>query len=253
MQKSPCDGEEATFCRKEGGFGLRNCLSAPDFSQANEESNAKCSDREKTNPTTKYFKDTENSIPLSRRSQGLRPKIVVEIPPREDTFELFTKAGQPGGSKDNTQSLDTPIDGYETAEEYLSDTELSVSKLNLFDDEDEEDYEETIPTEKIMKRIDTHRRTKSFQLAHQLSCRWTTGAGPRIGCMRDYPAELQFRVMEDVCLSPRTTTVLTPPKSARPPSIFSIEATEGKRCPGSELSVFFQSTPLVEEMQKYCG
>ncbi|KAL3357399.1 hypothetical protein AABB24_017886 [Solanum stoloniferum] len=254
IQKSPCDGEEATFCRKEGGLGLRNSLSAPDFSQANEESNAKCSDREKTNPTTKYCKDTENPIPLSRRSQGSKPKMVVEIPPREDTFELFTKSVQSGdGSKDNIQPLDTPIDGYETAEEYLSDTELSVSKLNLFDDEDEEDYEETIPTEKIMKRIDTHRRTKSFQLAHQLSCRWTTGAGPRIGCMRDYPAELQFRVMEDVCLSPRTTTFQTPPKYARPPSIFSIEATEDRRRTGPESSVFFQSTPPVEEMQKYCG
>ncbi|KAL3327114.1 hypothetical protein AABB24_037683 [Solanum stoloniferum] len=254
IQKSPCDGEEATFCRKEGGLCLRNSLSAPDFSQANEESNAKCSDREKTNPTTKYCKDTENPILLSRRSQVSKPKMVVEIPPREDTFELFTKSVQPGaGSKDNIQPLDTPIDGYETAEEYLSDTELSVSKLNLFDDEDEEDYEETIPTEKIMKRIDTHRRTKSFQLAHQLSCRWTTGAGPRIGCMRDYPAELQFRVMEDVCLSPRTTTFQTPTKYARPPSIFAIKATEDRRRTGSESSVFFQSTPPVEEMQKYCG
>ncbi|MCD7449320.1 hypothetical protein HAX54_051260 [Datura stramonium] len=253
IQKSPSDGEDASFLRKDGGFGLRNSLSAPDFSQANEESNAKCSDREKTDSTTKYYKDTENSVPLPRRSQGSRPKIIVEIPPREDTFELFTKAGHPGGSKDNTQPLDTPIDGYETAEEYLSDTELSLSKQNLFDDEDEEDYEETIPTEKIMKRIDTHRRTKSFQLAHQLSCRWTTGAGPRIGCMRDYPPELQLRVMEEVCLSPRTTSLM-PPKSARThtPTIFSIGATEGKRRPGSESSVFFQSLPLVEEMQKHC-
>uniref|UniRef100_A0A3Q7JFI3 Calmodulin-binding family protein n=1 Tax=Solanum lycopersicum TaxID=4081 RepID=A0A3Q7JFI3_SOLLC len=112
--------------------------------------------------------------------------------------------------------------------------DVTIIQLNLFDDEDEEDYEDTIPPEKIMKRIDTHRRTKSFQLAHQLSCRWTTGAGPRIGCMRDYPAELQFRVMEDVCLSPRTTTFQTPPKYARPPSIFSIETTEGRRRTGSE-------------------
>lgn len=227
IQKSACDGEEVSFCRN-GGLGLRNSLSAPDFTRANEESNVKCSDMEKTDSTIKYCKDAENQIPLPRKSQGLKPKIVIEIPPREDTFELFTKAGQPGGSKDNTQPLDTPEGGYETAEEYLSDTELSVSKQNLFDDEDEGDYEDTIPPEKIMKRIDTHRRTHSFQLAHQLSCRWTTGAGPRIGCMRDYPAELQFRVMEDVCLSPRTTPLLTPPKSARPPSIFTIEETEGK-------------------------
>ncbi|KAM3323186.1 hypothetical protein P3S67_004337 [Capsicum chacoense] len=50
----------------------------------------------------------------------------------QTTFELFTKAGQRGGSKNNTQPLDTPEDGYETTEEYLSVTELSVSKQNLF-------------------------------------------------------------------------------------------------------------------------
>ncbi|XP_059296015.1 IQ domain-containing protein IQM6-like [Lycium ferocissimum] len=243
IQKYPSDGEEGPFIRKDGGFGLRNSLSAPDFSQSNEESNTKCSDKKQTDSTTKYCKDAENSVPLSRRSQGLRPKIVVQIPLREDMFELFSKP----------EPLDTPVDGYETAEEYLSDTELSVSKQNLFDDETEEDYEETIPTEKIMKRINTHKRTKSFQLAHQLSCRWTTGAGPRIGCMRDYPTELQFRVIDEVYFSPRTTS-LTPPKSARPhtPTIFSIEATEGRRRYGSESAVFFQSAPLVEEMRKYC-
>ncbi|KAM3205510.1 hypothetical protein T459_26444 [Capsicum annuum] len=256
LQKFPSDGEDTSFARKDGGFGLRNSLSTPDFSQAaNEESNVKCSGKEKTDSTTKYCKDTENSVPLPRQPLSLRPKIVVEIPVREDTFELFAKAGQPGGSKDNTQSLDTPEDGYETAEEYLSDTELSVSKQNLFDDEDEEAYEDAVPPEKIMKRIDTHRRTKSFQLANQLSCRWTTGAGPRIGCMRDYPAELQFRVMEDVCLSPRSSTLHTPRKSSRPhtPTIFSIEANEGKTRPFSESAVFFQSTPRVEELQNYCG
>ncbi|KAK6944810.1 hypothetical protein RJ641_025912 [Dillenia turbinata] len=39
----------------------------------------------------------------------------------------------------------------------------------------------------------------------RLSCRWTTGAGPRIGCVRDYPTELQFRALEQVRLSPRVT------------------------------------------------
>ncbi|XP_050216648.1 IQ domain-containing protein IQM1 [Mercurialis annua] len=36
-----------------------------------------------------------------------------------------------------------------------------------------------------------------------LSCLWTTGAGPRIGCVRDYPIELQSRALEQVNLSPR--------------------------------------------------
>ena len=43
----------------------------------------------------------------------------------------------------------------------------------------------------------------AFDLGRRLSCKWTTGAGPRIGCVRDYPADLQFRALEQVNLSPR--------------------------------------------------
>ncbi|KAL6974559.1 hypothetical protein U1Q18_028744 [Sarracenia purpurea var. burkii] len=45
-----------------------------------------------------------------------------------------------------------------------------------------------------------------FDLAKRLSCKWTTGTGPRIGCVRDYPTELQFRALEQVNLSPRVTS-----------------------------------------------
>ncbi|CAN6441611.1 unnamed protein product [Victoria cruziana] len=43
----------------------------------------------------------------------------------------------------------------------------------------------------------------TFQLGNRLSRKWTTGAGPRIGCVRDYPAELQCMALEQVNLSPR--------------------------------------------------
>ncbi|KAL4367768.1 hypothetical protein GQ457_05G024860 [Hibiscus cannabinus] len=33
--------------------------------------------------------------------------------------------------------------------------------------------------------------------------KWSTGVGPRIGCVRDYPAQLQFKALEHVNLSPR--------------------------------------------------
>ncbi|CAN6680825.1 unnamed protein product [Malus baccata var. baccata] len=42
-----------------------------------------------------------------------------------------------------------------------------------------------------------------FDASKRLSCKWTTGTGPRIGCVRDYPTELQFRALEQVNLSPR--------------------------------------------------
>ncbi|CAA3005518.1 IQ domain-containing IQM1-like [Olea europaea subsp. europaea] len=42
-----------------------------------------------------------------------------------------------------------------------------------------------------------------YNLANHLSCKWSTGVGPRIGCVREYPADLQFQALEQVNLSPR--------------------------------------------------
>ncbi|RVX17328.1 IQ domain-containing protein IQM1 [Vitis vinifera] len=44
-----------------------------------------------------------------------------------------------------------------------------------------------------------------FDLAKRLSCKWTSGVGPRIGCVRDYPADLQSQALEKVNLSPTNT------------------------------------------------
>lgn len=61
-----------------------------------------------------------------------------------------------------------------------------------------------VPPESILRRINSHKGMKSYQLGKQLSFKWTTGAGPRIGCLRDYPTELQFCALEQVNLSPRS-------------------------------------------------
>ncbi|XP_022729460.1 IQ domain-containing protein IQM1-like isoform X2 [Durio zibethinus] len=45
----------------------------------------------------------------------------------------------------------------------------------------------------------------AFNKAKRLSCKWTSGVGPRIGCIRDYPTELQSQALEQVNLSPRVT------------------------------------------------
>lgn len=122
-----------------------------------------------------------------------------------------------------TPKSGSPLDeGYETAEENLSDSEFSVSRQNLF----EEEYEEQIPKEKIMKRINSHKGMKSCQLAKQLSCKWTTGAGPRIGCVRDYPSELQFRALEEVSLSPRSAYLSPRKPNCTTPSSFCREGAD---------------------------
>lgn len=43
----------------------------------------------------------------------------------------------------------------------------------------------------------------AFEFRQRLSCKWSTGHGPRIGCVRDYPADLQCKALEQVNLSPR--------------------------------------------------
>uniref|UniRef100_R7W6R2 Uncharacterized protein n=1 Tax=Aegilops tauschii TaxID=37682 RepID=R7W6R2_AEGTA len=85
--------------------------------------------------------------------------------------------------------------------------DLTDVKANLFTgraaEGGEGGEEPAVPQERIMHRINSKMAHKSYQLGQQLSLRWTTGAGPRIGCVRDYPPELQFRSLEQVSLSPR--------------------------------------------------
>ncbi|KAJ0091419.1 hypothetical protein Patl1_13049 [Pistacia atlantica] len=44
-----------------------------------------------------------------------------------------------------------------------------------------------------------------YDLSRRLSCKWSSGVGPRIGCVRDYPQNMQSQALEQVNLSPRVT------------------------------------------------
>ncbi|RWW83722.1 hypothetical protein BHE74_00007756 [Ensete ventricosum] len=52
-------------------------------------------------------------------------------------------------------------------------------------------------------REESMEKEVEFAMGRRLSCKWTTGAGARIGCVRDYPVDLQFKALEQVNLSPR--------------------------------------------------
>lgn len=56
----------------------------------------------------------------------------------------------------------------------------------------------------ILQRINSKKAAKSYQLGHQLTLKWSTGVGPRIGCIADYPVELRAQALEFTSLSPRT-------------------------------------------------
>ncbi|XP_044506746.1 IQ domain-containing protein IQM3 [Mangifera indica] len=67
-----------------------------------------------------------------------------------------------------------------------------------------------VPKTAILQRINSKKAANSYQLGNQLSLKWTTGAGPRIGCVADYPVELRVQALEFVNLSPRTTAPPSP-------------------------------------------
>ncbi|XP_043699897.1 IQ domain-containing protein IQM3 [Telopea speciosissima] len=60
-----------------------------------------------------------------------------------------------------------------------------------------------VPKTAILQRINSKKAASSYQLGHQLSLKWSTGAGPRIGCIADYPLELRVQALEIVNLSPK--------------------------------------------------
>ncbi|KVH89664.1 IQ motif, EF-hand binding site-containing protein [Cynara cardunculus var. scolymus] len=49
-----------------------------------------------------------------------------------------------------------------------------------------------VPKTAILERINSKKAARSYQLGNQLSLKWSTGAGPRIGCIADYPLELRM-------------------------------------------------------------
>ncbi|KAL8026800.1 hypothetical protein ABFS82_14G051200 [Erythranthe guttata] len=125
--------------------------------------------------------DTENSgqeNELRMLSQGLSKLSTLQIPSNDDLLDKLKSENE------ISESL--------TSGSFLLDENMS------------EDQDETITEHSVLERINSHKGMKSFQLGKQLSCKWSTGAGPRIGCLRDYPSGLQSHALEQVNLSPRS-------------------------------------------------
>ena len=78
---------------------------------------------------------------------------------------------------------------------------------------DEEEERKEVSEEVEIPSEKEERARPVFDPVKRLSCKWTSGYGPRIGCVRDYPMELQSQAFEQVSLSPRIS-----PGSTRFPS-----------------------------------
>jgi hypothetical protein len=97
------------------------------------------------------------------------------------------------------------------------DSGISLEQVQVVQTEEKTTYKRTlsgglqnpkseIPAKAILERINSRKekKEKSYQLGHQLSLKWSTGVGPRIGCIADYPMELRFQALEFTNLSPKT-------------------------------------------------
>ncbi|XP_057849411.1 IQ domain-containing protein IQM5 [Cryptomeria japonica] len=80
----------------------------------------------------------------------------------------------------------------------------SLSDKNLVDTRTE------VPQKSLLQRLHSKKSLQSYQLGKQLSLKWSTGAGPRIGCVADYPSELRVMALEKVHLSPRYRSTNSP-------------------------------------------
>ncbi|KAG7022148.1 IQ domain-containing protein IQM2, partial [Cucurbita argyrosperma subsp. argyrosperma] len=129
----------------------------------------------------------------------------------------------PDDEKDNVEQTRTSSSSKESSAGLDDGTVAIVAEEMSIDKPDSPEQEplltgsckvEIIPDESILKRINSHKETKSYQLGKQLSCKWTTGAGPRIGCVRDYPVKLQLRALE----KPRKATARSKFRSSPPVS-----------------------------------
>ncbi|KAL8246405.1 hypothetical protein R6Q59_007621 [Mikania micrantha] len=131
-------------------------------------------------------------------SNGLNLRL--EIPNIDDmgTTDKNIKI-QTSDSCNKDSCFEILLDGYEAAEDSFNSQQNCTSSMHdQLSDEDEPCMDN------VFQRINSHKETNCFQLGRQLSRKWSTGAGPRIRCLRDYPTELQSQALEQANLSPKS-------------------------------------------------
>ncbi|CAA2954798.1 Hypothetical predicted protein [Olea europaea subsp. europaea] len=176
------DDEEEVYIGKRSKVHLRTNSSEDDLETEENFIENSTSNKVKS-------REDETAMQMSRSSTylGFSQKL-ANLQSSDDLLEGLDRENQTADLNAADFLLKSPLDRYEPAEE----------------DEHDETKEDIIPEETILQRINSHKEMKSYQLGKQLSCKWSSGAGPRIGCVRDYPSGLQSQALEQVNLSPRS-------------------------------------------------
>lgn len=203
FQMSPTDEDEFSV-HKQRSTRMRNYSLEEDL------------EAEKTIPFQDKVDPNGEVQTLVRHESMSRRNSELQTPENIESFSTFGDDEiQSAGSKSTkvSEDYDSGDDEEEEEEEEMFDLEQESmpseqsSPKGEYKHETKENEVVKVTEESILKRINSKKETKSFQLGKQLSCKWTTGAGPRIGCVRDYPSELQFQALEQVNLSPRSASV----------------------------------------------
>ena len=239
----PVDEAEETLSKQNSVF-LRSISSEEDLLEKNGLEKEQVDAEDKTSEqsdSTENEDSTALKTPQLGLSSSLRGELTnLSIPDRDDLVESLKFENQAIDSITNILRREIPD----------SEHDGLVSEQDLSDEEDEE-TKESIPKESILKRINSHKGMNSYQLGKQLSCKWTTGAGPRIGCVRDYPSKLQFRALEKVNLSPRNASNFRSQSSRESfPNSFSGEIHIKKNSFSGELPHFRNCTPQSSPLCK---
>ncbi|KAK4481171.1 hypothetical protein RD792_012052 [Penstemon davidsonii] len=165
--------------------------------------------------------------------------------PTEDSLDAFLSFLKENGVNLDEVEIRKANEDYETSDYGKSSKDMSISQVLSIPDtlsldhpsEEDPSLEETetsqpetkteykrtlsgglqspksdVPKTSILQRINSKKAAKSYQLGNQLSNKWSTGAGPRIGCVADYPVELRLQALELTNLSPRTRLPLSTPR-----------------------------------------
>ncbi|XP_027073108.1 IQ domain-containing protein IQM2 [Coffea eugenioides] len=200
--------EDESFGRTTSGH-LRNNSSEEDLADKIglkiEESDVVDSNLERRINSEKGLNKAPAELTQSRPLDCFASKLTnLQIPSKDALVERFKSESELVQLDPNSLPPESPTDGYETAEE---SSESEKPRPNLSTKELDATKEHSVSEDSIL-RISPHSGLKPFQLGNKLSCKWSTGAGPRIGCLRDYPSELQSHALEQANLSPRSACIL---------------------------------------------
>ncbi|EEE62649.1 hypothetical protein OsJ_17452 [Oryza sativa Japonica Group] len=132
---------------------------------------------------------------------------------KDDEYPLLTKPDVTAASIAATKNVEKVAAATAAAAERLTETVSDDTDHAAVDEDgsmsEGEDEDADVPT---ATKEDEHKATSSSAASttaaaaaaeNHLPCRWSTGTGPRIRCVRDYPQDLQSRALEHVNLSPR--------------------------------------------------